>query len=341
MTEFNIDEVEKTFTSYKKGELHSGVVVIKKPDGVIFNIGGKKDAFIPSDDFADFDQVMIGDRFKVCILGTNEEGMILASKSQADEIIIGTQNAQKLKLGSRFTFVATSFEGGLKSKMGDYEIFIPKEEISTRYIDFKSLIGKQQEAVITEIDRENKKIVASIKLLSEQILAQAEELFWKSIFINKIVLGTVKKIMPYGAFVEVDGVDCFVHISDLSFSRISSPSEVISEGEKLNFKVLEVDRENKKVKLGLKQILPDPQVKLIDELEVNGIYNGEVVKLLSFGAIIKLENGVSGLLHISAVTDRRDANIYEFVKLGQRLDVEVLSKDSAAKRVSFGLHKQG
>lgn len=337
MTNFSLEEIEKTFTNYKKGNLESGVVVFKRDDGVIFNIGGKKDAFILKEDFSNYDEVKIGDRFKVVIQGINDEGMILASKSEADVILIGIQNAQKLKLGSRFSFVPTHFEGGLHSKMGDYDIFVPASEISSHYVDTKKMIGKQFEAVVTELDRDNKKIVASIKLLADQIAAANAELFWKSIFINKIVSGKAKKILPYGAFVDVGGVDCFVHISDLSFSRISSPSDVISEGQELNFKVIEVDRENKKVKLGLKQILPDPIIEKIENLIVGETYEGEVTKLLAFGAIIKLDSGVSGLLHISNATERRDANIYEFVKLGERVRVKVLSKDIENKKVSFGL----
>lgn len=337
MTNFSLEEIEKTFTTYKKGSLESGVVVFKRDDGVIFNIGGKKDAFILKEDFSNYDEVKIGDRFKVVIQGTNEEGMILASKSEADVVLIGIQNAQRLKLGSRFSFVPTYFDGGLHSKMGDYDIFVPASEISSHYVDTKKMIGKQFEAVVTELDRDNKSIVASIKLLADQIAEANAELFWKSIFINKIVTGKVKKILPYGAFVDVGGVDCFVHISDLSFSRISSPSDVISEGQELNFKVIEVDRENKKVKLGLKQILPDPIIEKIENLTVGETYEGEVTKLLAFGAIIKLDSGVSGLLHISNATDRHDANIYEFVKLGQRVSVKVLSKDVENKKVSFGL----
>lgn len=337
MTNFSLEEIEKTFTNYKKGNLESGVVVFKRDDGVVFNIGGKKDAFILKEDFPNYDEIKIGDRFKVVIKGTNDEGMILASKSEADVILIGIQNAQKLKLGSRFTFVPTRFDGGLHSKMGDYDIFVPASEISSHYVDTKKMIGKQFEAVVTELDRDNKSIVASIKLLADQIAEANAELFWKSIFINKIVTGNVKKILPYGAFVDVGGVDCFVHISDLSFSRISSPSDVISEGQELNFKVIEVDRENKKVKLGLKQILPDPIIEKIENLVVGETYDGEVTKLLAFGAIIKLDSGVTGLLHISNATERHDANIYEFVKLGQRVSVKVLSKDIENKKVSFGL----
>lgn len=336
MSEFNLEAIEKTFTSYKKGQLQDGVVVFKRDDGVIFNIGGKKDAFIEKSDFDDFDEIKIGDRFKVMVLGTNEEGMIIASKSQADVTMLGTQNAQKLKLGSKFSFVPTHADFGLIGKMGDYEIFVPREEVGEHRVDERKLVGKQCEAVVTEIDKEGKKIVASIKLLQQQTRLANEELFWKSIFINKIVKGTVKKILPYGAFVNVGGVDCFIHISDLSFNKIQSPNEVIEEGKEYTFKVIELDRDSKKVKLGLKQILPDPMVEKIKALNVGEIYDGEVIKILAFGAIVKLGSGVTGLLHISNFTERSDANIYEFVKLGQKVKVRVLQTSPEEKRVSFG-----
>lgn len=336
MEKFDMEAVERTFLNTKSGELHSGIVVIKREDGVVFNIGGKRDAFIPRDDFEDFEDIKIGDRFQVVITkNKNEEGMIEASKSKADVISIGMQNAQKIKLGSVFTFVPTQVKNGIVSKLGNFDVFVPKDQVSEHFVDMHTLVGKQQEAIATEIDRENKMIVASIKLLQQQEREQNEKLFWSSIFINKIVKGEVKKILPYGAFVEVDGVDCFVHISDLSYARIDSPDEVIKEGEKLNFKVIELDREAKKIKLGLKQILPDPMVEKIENLKIGETVEGEVQKLLPFGAIVKLENGISGLMHISTITERRDVGMHEFVHVGDKVNVEILSKDSANKKLAL------
>ena len=211
---FNLDIIDKTFTSYRKGQSFDGVVVLRRDDGVIFNIGGKNDAFIPASDFQNYDDVKIGDRFSVVITNQkNEEGLIEASKSLADALKIANQNALNLRLGSKFSFVATSVGSGLQSKMGDYTIIIPFAEVSEHYVkDFHKLIGKQFEAVVTEIDKENKTIIGSIKLLQEQIRVAIEKNFWNSIFINKVVKGKVERIMPYGAFVSVDGFDCFLHI---------------------------------------------------------------------------------------------------------------------------------
>ncbi len=340
--DFNLETIDKTFTSYKKGQIFDGVVVLKRNDGVIFNIGGKNDAFIPADDFDDFSLVKIGDRFSVVITKQkNDEGLIEASMRLARDIKIANQNAQSLRLGSKFTFVVTSVNnGGLHSKMGDYSVFVPASEASLKFVkDLKSFVNKQLEVVVTEIDHENKTIIASAKLLQEQIKVALENNFWNSIFINKIVKGKVKKIMPYGAFIEVDGIDCFVHISNLSYDKVKDVHDVLKEGEERQFKVVELDRENKKVELSYKALLEDPKISRVKELEVGKVYKGKVVKLLRFGAIVKVENGATGLLHIQNCTENRQKNIYELVKVDDEVNVVVLSKDEDEGKVSFKLEK--
>ena len=338
---FNLEMVDKTFTSYKKGQAFDGVVVLLREDGCIFNIGGKNDAFIPASDFEDYSKIKIGDRFSVVITRQkNEEGLIEASKSLADSLKFANQNAQMLKLGSKFSFVATGVGDGLLSKMGDYEIIIPFTEVSENYVkDFHALIGKQMEAVVTEIDKQSKRIVGSVRLLQEQTRVAIEKNFWNSIFINKIVKGKVERIMPYGTFVSVDGVDCFLHISQIAYERLDKIEDVLNVGEEKQFKVIKVDRENKKVELSLKAILENPKLGKIKELSVGNVYEGEVVKLLQFGCIVMLTNGASGLLHISNATDDRTKKIYEIVKVGDRVDVEVISKDEEEMKVSFSLVK--
>lgn len=338
---FDLDAIEKTFTSYKKGQLFDGVVVIKRENGCIFNIGGKNDAFLPAEEVEDYQNLKIGDRFKVMIINSkNEEGMLEVSKNLADNQVLATQNANKLKLGSKFTFVVTSAnDEGLNSKMGEYSIFVPANEISLTTRDIRRTVGKQFEAIVTELSREEKRIIASIKMLETQIKEKNEELFWNSIFVNKIVTGKVKKILDYGAFVDVGGVDCFIHISNMSHNRIESPRDVMKDGDELTFKVFEVDRVNKRVSLSLKALQESPKRKAINSLLVGDQYEGEVVKILNFGAIIKLENGATGLLHIKNATEANNKQIYEIVKLDQKVLVEVIDKDEEAEKVSFKLVK--
>lgn len=336
---FNLEMIDKTFTTYKRGQSFDGVVVLKRDDGVIFNIGGKNDAFIPASDFENFEDVKIGERFDVIITNQkNEEGLIEASKSLADALRIANQNAQSLRLGSKFSFVATGVQNGLVSKMGDFKIVVPFAEVSERYVrDFHKLIGKQFEAVVTEIDKDKKIIVASVKLLQEQIRVATETNFWNSIFVNKIVTGKVVRIMPYGAFVCVDGVDCFVHISNLSWDKLEKVEDAVNIGDEIQFKVINVDREAQKVELSLKALLPDPRTTRIQELVIGEVYQGEVIKLLQFGCIVKVPNGATGLLHISNCTENKTRKIYELVKVGDMVEVECVAKDEENQKVSFKL----
>ena len=237
-----------------------------------------------------------------------------------------------------FSFVATSVGDGLVSKMGDYTIIVPFDQVSEVYVkNFKALVGKQFEAVVTEIDKENKNIVASVKLLQEQTRVAVEKNFWNIIFINKIVKGKVERIMPYGAFVSVEGFDCFLHISNISYDKLEKVEDVLKVGQECQFKVIKVDRENKKVELSLKALLEDPKTTRIKELSVGAVYQAEVIKLLQFGAIVKVENGATGLLHISNCTENKTKKIYELVKVGDRVNVELLSKDEESQKVSFKL----
>lgn len=336
---FNLDIIDKTFTTYKKGQSFDGVVVLRREDGVIFNIGGKNDAFIPATDFENYDEVKIGDRFAVVITNQkNEEGLIEASKSLADAIKLANQNALSLRLGSKFSFVVTGVGDGLNSKMGDYKIIIPFDQASERYVrDFHKLIGKQMEAVVIEINKEEKVIVGSVKLLQEQIRVAIENNFWNSIFINKIVSGKVERVLPYGAFVSVDGFDCFVHISNISYEKLEKVEDALNVGDVKQFKVIKIDKENKKVELSLKALLEDPKITRIKELVVGEVYQAEVIKLLQFGAIVEVPNGATGLLHIANCTENRQRKIYELVKVGQKVEVSCIGKDEENKKASFRL----
>lgn len=336
---FDMAMIEKTFTSYKQGQMFDGVVLIKRDDGFIFNIGGKNDAFLPKEEVNDFENIKIGDRFKVIITNSrNEEGMIEVSKDRADNLILATQNANKLKLGSKFSFVVSDVsKEGLYSKMGEFNIFVPYSEISNSTKDIYKCVGKQFEGIVTELDKENKSIIASIKLLEDKIKETNELLFWNSIFINKIVRGKVVKNLTYGSIIDVGGVSCFIHISNLAYKHIENPSEILKEGEEYNFKVIEVDRVNKKVNLSFKALQESPKLIAIKELHKGAIYKGIVIKILQFGAIVKLENGASGLLHIKNATESNNKNIYEIVKLDQKVEVEVLDKNEEEERVSFKL----
>ena len=338
---FDLDTIDKTFTKYKKNEIFDGVVVLKRDDGVIFNIGGKSDAFIDKSDFDNFDDVKIGDRFKVAVLGTKtEDGMIIVSKKIADNVIIGSQNAEKLKIGSQFSFYATGIKDNcLVSKMGIYHIVVPNDEIDTNLKNLHYYLNKQFTAIVTEIDKDKRLIVCSIRILKEQQKELQETTFWNSIFINKIVQGKVEKIMPYGAFIDVDGVSCFIHISDIAYEHVNDVSKYLNVGDTYTFRVIKIDKQQKRVSLGLKQLSENPKTAYLKELKVGDKVSGTVTKILAFGAIIKLDDsGLEGLLHVSDATQHNDMRIYQIVKLGQKVEVEIKSIDTNRNRIAFKLY---
>ena len=335
---FSLKEIDKTFAKYKKDDIYDGVIILKREDGAIFNIGGKSDAFIKSEDFEDYSAVKVGDRFKVAILGDkNEEGMVLVSKKLADQILIGCNTAEKLKIGSETSFYVTSIKNGdLVSRLGIYSLVVPHDQIDTNLKNLNYYLNKQLTGIVTEINRDEKSIVCSVKMLKEQIKESQEALFWSSIFINKVVKGRVERIMPYGAFVDVDGVDCFIHISDIAYERVNNVADYLKQGETYTFRVIKIDKLNKKVSLGLKQMTENPRSLLLKTLKVGEKYKGTVTKILAFGAIIKLNDyKIEGLLHVSDATEHNDKRIYQIVKFGQEVEVEIKHIDTEKDRISF------
>ncbi len=256
-TKFSLDEIEKTFVKFGKEKLVEGVVIAIRPDGLVFNLGGKADAFIPVGEVENFNDRKIGDRFSVVTTGgKNDEGMVLCSQIRAAKIELESQNARAIKLGGTFQVVISKvFESGaLGGTMGDFEIFIPEDEVSSRNKNPRSFLNKKVEAIATSINLEEKRIVGSIKILDDKTRAANEEVFWRTNFINKVVDGTVKRFVPYGAFVDVGGVSCLLHISNISYNKINSPADVLEIGKTYKFRILQMDRDSKKVSLGYKQL---------------------------------------------------------------------------------------
>ncbi len=339
-TKFNMKAIDSTFTKYSPKQVVNGFIVQKRQDGAIVNIGGKNDAFISKDEFDCFDDVKLGDSFDCMIINMkNENGFIEVSKRIAESFIDGEKVASKIKVGSKFSCVIDEVtRAGLKSKLGDFSIFIPASQVSSKsYVSMDSMKNQRIEVAAIEVDADKKNIIASKRILEEEVDRENSDNFFRAVFENKIVVGTVKKIMPYGAFVDVDGVDCFVHISEVSYERVNNIEDVLKVGQKYPFKVISVDRVEKKVGLSYKQTQPKPSQVLISKYQVGEIVEGEVIKLLAFGAIIKLENGATGMLHISKATTQERKSIHEIVHVGDKLQVEIIEKDEERNRLSFAI----
>ena len=340
---FNLDSIDKTFTSFKVGTKVEGEVVAFLRDGVLLNIGGKKDGIIKYSDEEDvaLEGINVGDKFEVVITATKDDsGAVVLSKAKADALKKGNQIVSKLNVGDTTNFIITNYnKAGLISKLGSFEVFIPYSQISNRKIDnnLQNYVNKQVTAIVLELDLSNNKIIASIKAFEENELHTKETAFWQAIFENKIVSGTVVRFVDFGAFINVDGIDCLVHNNEVSYDKNKKASEVLELGKIYNFKVIKCDRENKKVSLSFKALQPNPLTEKIKKLKVGDVVNGVVTKILPFGALIKFGDEIEGLLHVKEASHFYIKNVYEVAKVGKNLDLKIIGVDLENNKVSLSL----
>lgn len=335
---FDISQIEKTFTHYKLNEIVDGVVIQKQDEGVIVNIGGKLDAFIPKHDFKDFSLIKFGDRFKVAITKMkNENGMLEVSKSKADVFLADNLQASTLKIGKTFSFMVLSVRGNtLYSKIGEYEVFVPKHHLKNQR-NLNAYINKRLEAIVVDLDEGKKTVTASVTMLEERIKQNLELAFWNSVFINKLVSGTVVKDLGFGVLVNVNGVTCFCHISEIAHEKVEKPTDYLKIGKEYTFKIIEIDKEEKKVNLSYKALQKSQKQEMLQQLLPKQKVTGEVIKLLAFGAIVQLENGLTGLLHISNASRVFGTEIKDIVKLNEKLNLIVKEVNIENERLSLEL----
>jgi len=343
LEKFNMDAVNETFKSFKLGQMVNSKIVAITADGIILNIGGKKDGLIQYNELEEkaLPNPKVGDEFESIIVSTKDDsGMIVVSKAKADAVKSGDAIIGGLKPGDKCNLVITDTnKAGLLSQIGSFKVFIPYSQISAGYIDhdLKNYLNKQVTAVILEIEAEDSNIVASIKATEQEAQFTAQTAFWEAIFENKVVKGRVKRFADFGAFVNVDGVDCLVHNSEVSFNKNQKASDVLELDKEYNFRVIKLDRENKKVSLSYKALLENPQAAKIKAVNVGDIVDGTVQKILPFGAVISFGDGIEGMLHVKEASHYYVKNIYEVAKVGQVLKLKVIDVDPINLKVSLSL----
>lgn len=340
---FNLETIDKTFTHFKIGSKVQSTVIAILKNGVLLNIGGKKDGFIPfcEEESKALENVKVGDSFEAIITNTKDEsGTIILSKEKSDYIRLGNEIVNGLKVGDNTSIIITkAVKAGLISKIGMFEVFVPFSQISNKKIDnnLENYVNKQLTATILEIDLINKKIIASIKAYEEKQKIDLETAFWQSIFENKIVKGTVVRFTDFGAFVNINGIDCLLHNSEASYDKSKTAQEILNIDESYDFKVIKCDKENKRVSLSYKALQENPLTAKISLLKVGDVVEGEVKKILPFGAIIKFGNELEGLLHIKEASHFYIKNIYEVAKVGQKLTLKIINIDKEENKVSLSL----
>lgn len=343
MSEFNLQAIDETFTKFKVGAKVMAEVVYIVKDGLILNIGGKKDGFIPfgGEEEDAIEGVKVGDKFEAVIISTQtENGAVLLSKKRADDIRAASEILSNLKVGDVTPLIITgATQHGLLSRIGTFDVFVPFSQISARRVDnnLDNYVGKRLPAAVLEIDLVSHRIVASTRAVEEKEKIDKENAFWQAIYDGKIVRGVVSHFTSFGAFIDVGGVDCLLHNSEVSWDKGVDARAVLKEGEERDFKVISLDKDNKRVSLSLRSLMPNPLLDKLASLKVGDVVNGEVKKILPFGAVIVFGDDIEGLLHVKEASHFYVKNVYEVAKVGQKLDLKIIGIDMDNLKVNLSL----
>ncbi len=337
----SMEDVEKTLVQLRPGQVVTGTVVQITDDEVCVNVGYKADGLVKKSDLSTCD-VKVGDEIEVEVVKVNDgEGNVLLSQKniinrKAWEDIVAKQEAGEFIEGVGKEAV----KGGLLADVMGVRAFIPASQLSLRYVEkIEEFVGQPMTLKIIEIDKAKKRIVASRKavLLVEE--AERKKTLWTTFEPGSIVKGIVRRLADFGAFVDIGGVDGLVHVTDLSWGRVKHPSDVVSVGQEIDVKILNVDPERERISLSYKQTQPRPWTVAGEKYPVGSIVEGKVVRITTFGAFVELESGLDGLVHISQCALTRIAKVEDAVNVGDIVRVKVLDVNTEAKRISLSIRE--
>jgi small subunit ribosomal protein S1 len=320
------------------GKLIKGKVIGLAGDAVVIEVGLKSEGLIPKEEF-EGTEVRVGDEIDVLLEEMeNEEGLIGLSKRKADRMLAWQRIVDTTKEGDVVEgYVTKPIKGGMLMDIG-VPVFLPSSQVDVRRSDGKDFLGKKIRAEIIKIDIERRNIVVSRRKLIETEREVAKKRLLETLSEGQIVLGTVKNIADFGAFVDLGGIDGLLHITDMSWSRINHPSELLRVDQKIEVKVLNIDRDKEKIALGLKQKEASPWEEIEKKYPVGSRIRGGVTSIMSYGAFVKLEDGIEGLVHISEMSwTRRVNHPSELVTANQEVDVVVLEINKDKQEISLGM----
>ncbi|EOR21385.1 MULTISPECIES: 30S ribosomal protein S1 [Clostridium] len=326
----------------RTGDILDGEVIDVNDKEVMVNINYAFDGMILKEDLTNMDKdprevVSKGDKIKVYVLSPNDgEGYVKLSRTRAleitekEDILNAFNNEENITV-----YVKEEVKGGLVAYYGNIRIFIPASLASRERIELSSLVGKEIEVRIIELDFKARKIVASKRVLEDAVYEDKKKELWKSVKSGEKRSGIVKKIIKAGAIVDIGGITGLIHLSDLSWGRVHNAEDVVSVGDKVEVFIGEVDTKNERVSLILKDVDKDPWETNATTLKVGDILEGKVVNLLKFGAFVELFPGVEGLVHINEITEENIAKPSDVLKVGQIVKVKVLDVDKVNKKISL------
>jgi len=337
--------IDGTLTEFDEGDLIDGTVVKIEHDEVLVDIGFKSEGVIPARELsirkdADPSEVVeLGDRLEALVLQKEDkDGRLILSKKRAEYERAWIQVEDKFKAGEVVTGeVIEVVKGGLILDIG-LRGFLPASLVDLRRVkDLTAYLGTEIEARVIEMDRNRNNVVLSRRVLLEEGRKNERAEILEKLSKGMRLKGTVSSIVDFGAFVDLGGIDGLIHISELSWSHVNHPSEVVKVNEEVEVEVLDVDLQRERISLGLKQTTEDPWIKLVEVYPVDTIVDGRVTKIVPFGAFIELGDNVEGLVHISEMAMKHIDSPNQVVSVGDEVKVKVMDVNTDRRRISLSM----
>lgn len=333
----------ETLKDFTEGSIVPGRVIEVRADGVLVDIGYKSEGMIPADEFGDLATVNVGDVFNVLLEGIeDDEGMVKLSKARAEQQerwnkVLDTYKEGSVVQGS----IRGRVKGGFIVDVGGVESFLPGSQADvTPVADPDGLVNQMLEFKIIKINDDRRNIVLSRRELLEDRRRDRKKELLQEIKVGQVRQGVAKNITDFGVFVDLDGMDGLLHITDMCWGRINHPSEMVKVGQELEVMILDVNLEKERVSLGLKQRTANPWDNISAKYPVGSRLRGKVVNLVPYGAFVEIEQGVEGLVHVSEISwTKRIARASDVLSVGQEVDVVVLNVNKDEQKIALGIRQ--
>jgi len=339
-TERVAQALDKTVGEFQSNMILNGRVVRVTDNEVVLDVGLKSEGFLPLSEWDDPSGIDVGDEVAVLVESLESDtGNVVLSKRKADRIRGWERVLADCQEGKRVSGkVLRKIKGGLLVDIG-VPVFLPASQIDIRRPgDIGEYIGRTIDAVVIKIDHERRNIVVSRRKLLEETRAEAKSKLMSDIQIGQIREGVVKNLADFGAFVDLGGIDGLLHITDMSWDRIGHPSELLKVDDRIQIRILSIDKDKEKIALGLKQTQPNPWDTVENAYPLNSRVRGEVVNITNYGAFVKLQPGIEGLIHISEMSwTRRINHPSELLKVADQVEAVVLEINKDKQEISLGL----
>ncbi len=353
-----LSDLELGFKKLKYGEIVSGTIVRAEPREILIDIGAKSEGVVEQKEL----EKMSADAIKKLHVGDQILAFVVRSENRDGNVVLSLVRAQLehdwrdaeelLKTGEIFDAQVAGFnKGGLIVRVGKVRGFVPatqlenagrRKEPSTgegSELDLSTLVGKKLKLKVIELDRERNRLILSERAAMRETRKAQKEHLLENLKEGDILSGTVTSVADFGVFIDLGGVDGMIHLSEMSWTKIGHPKDVVQVGDQVQVQVLSVDRERERIALSLKRLTKEPWQTVEERYKVGDLVNGTITKLASFGAFARLDDNIEGLIHISELADRRINHPKEVVKEGDTLQLRVIRVDAARRRLGLSLKR--